>query len=366
MKRARLRKRNLTAQTSIPVLAQPGESLSLFKIMSNEIKVGDKVRFNYDTTPRIYLIYSNISVGAICIVDEIQDGNSVVKYDDGEQIKTLVIPTKYLVKVDAEAKESKFKVNDVVRTTFNETTHITSVLENGNYYLYGMGNEYPEDSLTLIQPYIEPTAPKFKVGDRVKFKNIYELQKVKDKSFRWMLVMFASKEATITAVEDNGFYRVDIDPSIGGINDDMIECKVEPTEPEYKYQVGQKVKSAYANEILTIKERCGRVSHDNVYKVEEYAYTWNECELQPCTEPTEQTEAEKTDSDVPFSIFRDDLLSNPQIVNLHNGMHYWQCYEANLAKEVALKVANKYNDPKEAADYAVSVAKSVVEGLKRK
>lgn len=30
MKRARLRKRNLTAQTSTPVLAQPGESLSLF------------------------------------------------------------------------------------------------------------------------------------------------------------------------------------------------------------------------------------------------------------------------------------------------------------------------------------------------
>lgn len=73
--------------------------------MTNEIKVGDKVRFNYDTTPRIYLIYSNISVGAICIVDDIQDGNSVVKYDDGEQIKTLVIPTKYLVKVDAEAEK---------------------------------------------------------------------------------------------------------------------------------------------------------------------------------------------------------------------------------------------------------------------
>lgn len=73
--------------------------------MSNEIKVGDTVRFNYDTTPRIYLIYSNISVGAICIVDDIQDGNSVVKYDDGEQIKTLVIPTKYLIKVEDEAKE---------------------------------------------------------------------------------------------------------------------------------------------------------------------------------------------------------------------------------------------------------------------
>lgn len=45
---------------------------------------------------------------------------------------------------------------------------------------------------------------------------------------------------------------------------------------------------------------------------------------------------------------------------------YWDAYTAGLAKEVALKVANKFNDPKEAAEYAVSVAKAVVEGLKRK
>lgn len=44
---------------------------------------------------------------------------------------------------------------------------------------------------------------------------------------------------------------------------------------------------------------------------------------------------------------------------------YWDTYAADLAKEVVLKVANKY-DPKEAAEYAVSVAKAVVEGLKRK
>lgn len=44
---------------------------------------------------------------------------------------------------------------------------------------------------------------------------------------------------------------------------------------------------------------------------------------------------------------------------------WWQ-YEADLAKEIALKVANKYNDPKEAAEYAVSVAKAVVENLKKK
>lgn len=66
-------------------------------------------------------------------------------------------------------------------------------------------------------------------------------------------------------------------------NVDSLEPK--PSEPKFKYNIGQKVKSVYANEIMTIKEHCGRVGHDNVYKVEEYAYTWNECELRPCTEP---------------------------------------------------------------------------------
>lgn len=147
--------------------------------MSNEIKQGDKVRVSKDA-PRIYTPdWVDAMFDLVLKVTEVEDGNAMVEFEKRTSYRTVLtaIPCKYLVKVDAEAKEAKFKV-----------------------------------------------------GDRVKFKNIYELQKVKDESFRWMLVMFASKEATITAVEDNGFYRVDIDPSIGGINDDMIECKIEPTE----------------------------------------------------------------------------------------------------------------------------------------
>ena len=53
-------------------------------------------------------------------------------------------------------------------------------------------------------------------------------------------------------------------------------------------------------------------------------------------------------------------------VTVDNVAMDWQRYEAALAKEVALKVANKYTDPKEAAEYAVSVAQAVAEGLKRK
>lgn len=245
MKRARLQKRNLTAQTSTPMLAPSGESLSLlFGKMSNEIKQGDKVRVS-ENAPKIYTKDGfNLATKMDFEVVEIED--ECARIENADMILTMVyvLPTKYLVKVDAEAKEAKYHK-----------------------------------------------------GDRIKFKNIYELQKVKDKSFRWTLLMFASKEATITAVEDNGFYRVDIDPSIGGINDDMIERKVEPTE---------------------------------------------------------QTEAEKPNHTIKI----------PVEVDLTDS--YWDAYTADLAKELALKVANKFNDPKETADYAVSVAKAVVEGLKRK
>lgn len=300
-----------------------------------EIKQGDKVRVSKDA-PKMYVPVSFWTEGN-SIVEEIHEGNAAICYESNYVDFRIVVPIKYLLvnvngvwkkpktkpkrtrKVDAEAKEAKFKVNDVVRTVFNETTHITSVLENGNYYLYGMGNEYPEDSLTLIRSYTEPTAPKFKVGDRVRFKNIYELQKVKDKSFRWMLVMFASKEATITVVEDNGFYRVDIDPSIDGINDDMIECKVEPTEQT-------------AEEDTRIRQMEAELDE------------FRKAELDRVLHPEKPI----------FEVTIDNVAMN------------WQRYEADLAKEIVLKVANKFNTPHEAAEYAVSVAKAVVDGLKRK
>lgn len=196
---------------------------------SNEIKVGDKVRVREDA-PRMFRSgFNHVYTAYISKVLEVDDGNAIIEMTMANMQcqERIVIPTKYLVKVEQEKKEPKFKVNDVVRTVFNETTHITAILGNGNYYLYGMGNEYPEDSLTLVEPY---------------------------------------------------------------------------------------------------------------------------------TEPTEQTEAEKKPNVGSIKI--------PVEVDLTDG--FWDAYTADLAKEVALKVANKYNDPKEVAEYAVSVAKVVAEGLKRK
>ena len=230
---------------------------------------------------------------------------------------TLAIPLKYLVKVDAEAKKANVKIGSdkwVDKTVWNYKNHKKGVIRR---MTDGVAEVFTEDGKLqtwqiedLVDEYDgpiekwkcpEPAAPKIKVGDRVKFKNIYELQKVKNESFRWMLVMFASKEATITAVEDNGFYRVDIDPSIGGINDDMIECKVEPTE---------------------------------------------------------QTEAEKKPNVGSIKI--------PVEVDLTDS--YWDAYAANLAKEIVLKTVNSALGQRSMsiAEYAVSVAKAVVDGLKTK
>lgn len=206
-----------------------------------EIKQGDKVRVSKDA-PKLIFGSCDMSqiVCTVCCVDKDVAAINVIN-DERTEMKVWIVPTKYLVKVDAEAKEAKFKVNDVVRTVFNETTHITSVLENGNYYLYGMGNEYPEDSLTLIRSYTEPT----------------EQTEAEKKPYDGL------SEETANEISD------------------MLE--------------------AYAKALSGIAD-----SFD------------------------------------------------------------WQRYEADLAKEVALKVANKFNDPEQAAEYAVLVAKAVVERLKRK
>lgn len=312
-----------------------------------EIKQGDKVRVSKDA-PKMYVPVSFWTEGN-SIVEEIHEGNAAICYESNYVDFRIVVPIKYLLvnvngvwkkpktkqkrtrKVDAEAKEAKFKVGEEMfwlpSKTIRHKCTITEVIKNEHsgkweynvLFEWGKpGKWIPESELAL---YTEPTAPKFKVGDRIKFKNIYELQKVKDKSFRWMLVMFASKEATITAVEDNGFYRVDIDPSIGGINDDMIECKVEPTEQ-------------------TVAEEDTRIR-----QMEAELDDFRKAELDRVLHPEKYYTYEAT---------IDNMAMN------------WPRYEADLAKEVALKVANKYNDPKQLADYAVKVAKSVVEGLKRK
>lgn len=98
----------------------------------------------------------------------------------------------------------------------------------------------------------------------------------------------------------------------------------------------------------------------------------NERNLELCTAETEaeiirQREAELNE----FAKEELDRVHHPEkyttyeVTNDNVAMD-WEKYTADLAKEIALKVANKYNGPEQAAEYAVKVAKAVVEGLKRK
>lgn len=111
----------------------------------------------------------------------------------------------------------------------------------------------------------------------------------------------------------------------------------EPTEAEEDARFRQKE----AEIDKFIKAEFDRMLHPEKY------YTY---------EPTEQTEAEKKPNVGSIKI--------PVEVDLTDG--YWDAYTADLAKEIALKVANKYNDPKQLTEYAVKCAKAVAEGLKRK
>ena len=130
--------------------------------------------------------------------------------------------------------------------------------------------------------------------------------------------------------------------------------KVEDEEKEARFKVGDRVEEL-------VSRKSGRVlgvEGDFVvvgcpYDKEKNYWHIDSVEL---VEPTEQTEAEKKPNVGSIQI--------PVEVDLTDS--YWDAYTANLAKEVALKVANKYNGPKEAAEYAVLVAKAVVEGLKNK
>ena len=276
-----------------------------------EIKVGDKVRVREDA-PRIYTQNClNLSLHNTDFeVTNIDDGCANIQNKDGILTIAYVIPTKYLIKVEDEAKE-----------------------------------------------------PKFKKGDRVKFKNIYELQKVKDASFHWMLSMFASKEATITAVEDNGFYRVDIDPSIGGINDDMIESKVEPTTPTIK--AGDRVRNIESGLIGVVDNIVYR-DVAWVYCMDGNRYNWKFDDLE-LVQPTEPTGVEENDADnIVDEIGRVVEGYCKSLANLADSFD-WQRYEADLAKEVAVKLSKpNENKPDYVAEYAVSVAKAVVENLKKK
>ena len=208
-----------------------------------EIKVGDKVRVSKDA-PKLLFTRSICNYPEYVFeVRAIEDDLADIYYGAGKiPLAAFVIPTKYLIKVDAEAKEAKFKKGDKVR--FKKIYTVVSV-DDGQVFIDSAGNHFDEDCLEL---YTKP------------------------------------KEQT----------------------------EAEKTDTDNL----KKIAEGWANEVGNAIKEYG----DAMCKIHIEA----------------QNEA------------------------------YWEAYTADLAKEIAVKVANKDNAPKEAADYAVSVAKAVVENLKKK
>lgn len=119
--------------------------------------------------------------------------------------------------------------------------------------------------------------------------------------------------------------------------DELNEDNFAKSEPKFKYGIGQKVKSVCADEVLTIKEHCGRVGNDNVYKVEEYAYTWNECELRPYTEPEEPTCTRTCTDDCPSQHKISSVNLSQEIANYDK--HFDNVLKDSFRNERRLNIA---------------------------
>ncbi len=218
--------------------------------MSNEIKVGDTVRVREDA-PKIYIkaIFPNL-VSSNMEVTEIEDECARIKplISKGAYLTfEFIIPLKYLIKVEEERKEAKFKVGD------------------------------------------------------------------------WVMI--------------SGVFNPQLNGMIGWVS--------RINEDGYKVSF-----------------------QDGRFAIVEDKY------LTLITQPTVQTEAEKKPcegiSEETANEISDMLEAYVKALSGIADSFDWQRYETELAKEIALKVANKYTDPEETAYYAVKVAKAVAEGLKRK
>ena len=128
-------------------------------------------------------------------------------------------------------------------------------------------------------------------------------------------------------------------------------------------KVGDKVRVRKDAPRVYLRDWCKAVEYD-VYAVDVDAaiITYGYQEIAIPLKYLVKVEDEKKEGK--YTKTKGDTLTFPIVFDLTEG--FWHTCTADLAKEIALKVANKYTDPKEAAEYVIKVTKAVVEGLKRK
>ncbi len=310
-----------------------------------EIKVGDKVRVSKDA-PKLYTRYATM----VCGVNNVEDGIAVISPTDKPMVK-CVIPTKYLIKVEDEAKEPKFKVGDKVRKKkWDKDTTISYVKWHDTWqtYVYRFAEQeygfncHKEEDITLVSR--RAKEPKFKTGDCVKI------------SFEWNDLPIGEKLVIkrLETIDCHNAYMYSIEGYGGCVIESMLHPYTEPTTPTIK--VGDVIDTPKGKGAV-------RISYGDYWVVqldngEWYIHMETNMPYASYTEPTEPTEAEKKPNIGSIKI--------PVEVDLTDS--YWDTYTADLAHDIAVKIVNKNmdNDPEEVAEYAASVAKAVVENLKKK
>lgn len=283
------------------------------QIVIGEFRLGDKVCFKDDC--------GKLRQGEIVLIGL---NGYVVAFDGCVAIKMeseLEYSKSNGIKVDAEAKEAKFRKGDKVRYVgdIQEYKGNVYVIDGdiffNDYYNQWQARSIKSDTsavwgicnvpLSDLEPYAEPIVPEFKVGDKV----------------RGISNRVAGAVGVVVTIYDDGCLEVLCDE---GIAQAFPQCW----------------------ELVQTKEQTDADADD----------TAKHCDIPKIEDSTDNLvgELEKL-IEVYRKVFADIADSFD-----------WPRYEADLAKEVALKVANKHEDPKKAAEYAVSVAKAVVEGLKKK
>lgn len=278
--------------------------------MENKIKVGDKVRVVKDV-PKMYMHgYGTAVEYHVCEIE-----GDAVAITCGHDV--LTIPTKYLIKVDTE---EKYRVGDKVVVHYSigdRIGRIQEVMMDGTYDIVFVDGctEHNITRSSQIEPYSEPT-------EQTEAENqAITLGEWVVTPYGYGVVGKDIEGRIAVALEYGGFCGID------------KAIKIIADNPVFDWDT-------YAADIAKEMEGC-----DNIVSIKEKIRNLHR----------------ENNQGLHFNPFRCNNFANAV-----GESDYWKHYASNLAKEVALKVSYKYTDPKEAAEYAVLVAKAVVEELKRK
>lgn len=287
-----------------------------------QLKVGDIVRVSEDAPKSEVLFYDRIFTITDCIVDVILKDKAWIIYNGEALSFSCIVPTKYLVKVNAESKY--IKGDKVIYKQTGKVKVVAKAVGDNRYYITTLDGLSPlRVNESEIEPYTEPKEPTIKVGDKVLAKRTDQITPSSETT------TFRRNVSLVTKIKDGiaSLYYVD---EYGGNHYastpieflKKVEETAEPKEPTERI-----------HNMSDIIER----KH-----LEHYKKVLSRLYLEKELSPTEH-----------------EVVTEPYFD--------WQRYEADLAAKIAVAYAEKGRyEPSEIGAYAVKVAKSVVENLKKR